>query len=320
MSPFLELSFAVVIAVAAQTAAPPPPKPMPDGAAPAVDPADKDRQRIESMFQMGANRDLKGKVLEETFRPNRVRENPDPLAEPVEEPGPHEFGFRAALPTEDNAIAIHLDSAEPLGPKRYRLNVRVFIPFDSIGGHYKLDTPAIPIGWKIDQVLANVEVSVQLDLGWKLLENGNVGIFPGAFVDPDVPEEEKKAATLIEAIQVDVQNLDLSKINLDGINGRRTFYRDGQPVGRGLVRFLKGAAEQVQLNTIIEGGLNKAIRSREADLLVGINSTLQAELPETQIQITKLLDKIAFQANLRGKDRPSKPPAPPKPDPPVPQP
>jgi hypothetical protein len=292
---------------------------MPDGEAPAIDPADKERQRIEAMFQMGANRDLKGKVLEETFRPKRIRRNPDPLGEPlepaVEEPGPHEFGFRASLPNEDNAIAIHLDSAEPLGPKRYRLKVRVFIPFDTIGGHYKLDSPTLPIGWRIDQVLANVEVAVQLDVGWKLLENGNVGIFPGAFVDPDVPEEEKKTATLIEDLQVEVQNLDLSRINVDGINGRRTFYRDGQPVGRGLVRFIKGAAEQVQLNTIIEGGVNQAIRSREADLLAGINGTLQAELPETQIQITKLLDKIAFQANLKGKDRPSKPPAPPKSDP-----
>lgn len=305
MSSLIQLSLAWAFATPAQ-AAPAPPNPMPESSVSATDPADKERQRIESMFQLGANRDLKGKVLEETFRPTRVRESDNPLAAPQEEPGPHEFGFRAALPDRDNAVVVHLDSAAAIGPKRYRLNVRVLIPFESMGGYYKLRTPVLPIGWRIDQVLADVEVAVQLDLGWKQLDNGNIGIYPGAFVDPDVPEEDKKNATFIEDLRVKVQRLDLSRINVDGINGRRTFYRDGRPIGRGMIRFIDGAAERIQLNTIIEGGVNQAIRANEANLLAGINRSIQAELPETQFQITKWMDKLAFQANLQGKKQPDK--------------
>lgn len=309
---------------------PPPPTPQPEPA-PADAAAEAERARIESMLQKYAAMKLKGLALKEQFRRRLIRPK-GPDGEPIEQPaddGPHELGFQAAVPDADDAVELRLESAEALGPRRYRLVLGLAIPFESIGGYYRFSAgeaagaPGLvpAIGWRIDGVSAKVQILATLDLAWKMLDNGNIGVYPGGFLDPDATEEERAAARLIEGLRVEAKDLDLSRINVVGINGLRTFYRDGRPVGGGrLLRFVDGAAQQIQLETLIEGGINQAIRTNEPKLLEGINASLQSELPETQIQVTNFLEKLAIQANLPGKRPPAqrkdpKPPARPEPKP-----
>jgi hypothetical protein len=304
---------------------PPPPQPEPEIApTPPNVVTEAERARIESMLQKYASMKLKGLALKEQFRRRLIRPK-GPDGEPIEQSaddGPHELGFQAAVPDADDAVELHLKSAEALGPRRYRLVLELTIPLESIGGYYRFsagDAAGVPgivpaVGWRIDGVSARVQILATLDLAWKMLENGNIGLYPGGFLDPDATDEERAAARLIEALRVETREIDLSRINVVGINGLRTFYRDGRPVGGGrLLQFVDGAAQRIQLETLIEGGINQAVRRNEPQLLEGINASLQSALPETQLQVTSFIEKLAIQANLPGKRPPAdrKPPKPP---------
>jgi hypothetical protein len=274
--------------------------------------AEPERARLETMFSKFVGMKLKGKSFEQTFRrrllqPEPAAPFPDELATPPpsDGEGPHTFGFRAALPSEEKDFTVRLIGAEILGPRRYRLALEVSLPLPSIGGYYAFDGNGrigLPIGWRADQISARVAVSAVLDLGWKNLASGAIGIYAGGFIDESLTQEERQSARLIEDLRIDLDGLDLSLLNLEGINGRRIFVRNGVGVGRGgLLRRALGTGQREQIESMIAGGVNNLIRQNEVKLLEGINAALQAELPETQIQVTSFIEKLAIQANLAGK-------------------
>ncbi|MBX9654023.1 hypothetical protein K2Y11_10445 [bacterium] len=300
---------------------------------------DAEKGRIEAMLSRFAGMKLKGQSFEQTFRthlpgPGAEDQKPSEQAQdpPPANEGPHEFGFRATLPSDEKVFVTKLLSAETLGPKRYRLALELTVPFESIGGYYRFDGGGflpVPVGWRIDQLKATAVVHATIDFAWKQLPSGNIGIYPGGFLDNDLTEEERKQAKLLEDLQIDVTNLDLSHINLEGINGRRVFIRDGQGMGRGgLLRMALASGQREQIEQMIAGGMNNFIRSNQENLLGGLNNAFQTTLPETQLQITSFVEKLAVQANLSGKKgtppkEPNlfdsiqkKPTLPPKPNPP----
>ena len=289
---------------------PPPPAPAKVG-----DPVtDAERARIETMLTRFAGMKLKGQSIEQTFRTHLGKPNeqaPVVANAAPESEGPHEFGFRATLPTDEKVFITKVLSAETLGPKRYRLVLELTVPFESLGGYYRFDGGGflpMPVGWRIDQLKATAKVTATLDFAWKQLPTGNIGIYPGGFLDTSLSEEEQKEAKLLEELQIDVADLDLSRINLEGINGRRVFVRDGVGVGRGgLLRMALASGQREQIEQMIVGGLNGFIRSNQEKLLTGLNGAFQTALPESQLQITSFVEKLAVQANLSGKK-----PTPPK--------
>lgn len=292
-------------------ATPSPPSPAKEGEAV----TDAERGRIEAMLSRFAGMKLKGQSFEQTFRTHLPGPDPDSIddqkssapaqTQPPANEGPHEFGFRATLPSDEKVFVTKLLSAETLGPKRYRLALELTVPFESIGGYYRFDGGGflpVPVGWRIDQLQATAVVHATIDFAWKQLPSGNIGVYPGGFLDTDLTEEERKEAKLLEDLSIDVTNLDLSHINLEGINGRRVFVRDGQGMGRGgLLRMALASGQREQIEQMIAGGLNNFIRSNQEKLLGGLNSAFQTALPETQLQITGFVEKLAVQANLSGK-------------------
>lgn len=284
---------------------------------------DAERGRIEAMLQKYAASKLKGQKVDQQFRLRLVKETDPETGEPVPDDGagPHEFGFHAVLPETPDAFEVKLLGAEVLGPKRYRLALTVTVPFDNLGGHYKFDGAAgilgSALGWIIDQISAKVQVYAVLDIGWKNLDNGALGLYPGGALDESLTEEERRSAPLFEDLRIDADNVDLSRVNLEGINRRRVFVQNGEAVGRGGLLRALGPGGRQRIEQMIEGGLNQAIRQNEPRFIEGINQMMQEQLPDTQIQVTSFIEKLAIQANLPGR-KVARPPEPPKPNPPFP--
>lgn len=264
-----------------------------------------ERTRIETMLEKYAQQKLKGLSLDRRFRKRLMPLNDPGTAEPLsDETSPHEVGFHAKL-ADSVPVELTLEGAEVLGPKRYRLATRIKVPVESAGGFYKFDgnIPVIrrPIGWIVEKINVDIEVFAILDVAWKSLPTGNIGIYPGGFLDESLTPEQQAKAPLFEDLQVDVKRMDLSKLYMDGINGK-PMVREGTGVGRGgLLRLLLGEGQREQIESMIENGFNNAIRSNEPQILEGINGALQAELPKSQIEVTNFIEKLAIQANLPGK-------------------
>jgi hypothetical protein len=265
---------------------------------------DAERTRIQAMLEKYAQQKLKGIAIDRRFRKRLMPLN-DPSVEPLpDETSPHEVGFHAKL-ADSLPVKFTLDGAEVLGPRRYRLATRLLVPVESAGGFYKFDgnIPVIrrPIGWIVENINVDIEVVAILDVAWKTLESGNIGIYPGGFLDDTLTKEQQAKAPLFEDLRVDVKRMDLSKLDMDGINGK-PMVRAGTGVGRGgLLRLLLGPGQREQIEAMIENGFNNAIRNNEPQILEGINTALQAELPKSQIEVTNFIEKLAIQANLPGK-------------------
>jgi hypothetical protein len=302
------LVLSLLVAGTSQQVVPVPPEPTPPPS-PAIKEgeavSEADRNRIQTMLEKYAQQKLKGVAVDKKFRKRLMPINDPASAHPLsDETSPHEVGFHAKL-AETLPVKLTLVGAEILGPKRYRLATRLTVPVESAGGFYKFDgnVPIIrrPVGWIVDHINVDIEVYAVLDVGWKTLPSGNLGIYPGGFIDESLTPEEQKKAPLFEDLQVDVKRMDLSALDMDGINGK-PMVRAGTGVGRGgLLRLLLGPGQREQIESMIENGFNNAIRSNEAQILEGINSSLQSELPKSQIEVTNFIEKLAIQANLPGK-------------------
>jgi hypothetical protein len=317
------ISLLVLLAVPPTEEVPLPPQPNPpDATSPPVkegEPvSEAERSRIEAMLSKYAQQKLKGLAIDRRFRKRLIPvDDPAATEPPSDETSPHEVGFHAKL-ADDVPVTLTLDGAEVLGPRRYRLAVRLRLPVQSAGGFYKFDgqIPVLrrPIGWIVDKINVEIEVYALLDVGWKTLESGSIGIFPGGFLDDTLSAEQQGKAPLFEDLRVDVVKMDLSQLDMDGINGK-PMVRAGVGVGRGgLLRLLLGPGQREQIEAMIENGFNNAIRSNEPQVLAGINAALQAELPKSQIEVTNFIEKLAIQANLPGKKnvKGGAPPAPTK--------
>ncbi len=139
------------------------------------------------MLEKYAQQKLKGLSLDRRFRKRLMPLNDPGTAEPLsDETSPHEVGFHAKL-ADSVPVELTLEGAEVLGPKRYRLATRIKVPVESAGGFYKFDgnIPVIrrPIGWIVEKINVDIEVFAILDVAWKSLPTGNIGIYPGGFLD-----------------------------------------------------------------------------------------------------------------------------------------